>query len=178
MASRAVLPIAVLASVLLASASPHRHAGPQIEKMALHESPDKMLIAYVVATNSGTAIASSESRVEVRSATGELLAQEDFTSQDGEHGYAVSKAAWTPDSQFFVFSLESSGGHSPWHSPTKFYARKQQRIMSLDEALHNSVTGEFVIGAPDKVTVHVWFKKRKVTVSLSELAEAATNRGQ
>ena len=173
MNSRVPLLNIVLAGVLLASASPQ--VAPAKKQ---YESPDKTLVASVIATNTGTAIDSSENRVEVRSATGKLLTQEDFTSQDGEHGYAVAKAAWTPDSQFFVFSLENSGGHSPWHSPTKFYARKQQRIMSLDEALHNSVTGEFVIGAPDKVTVHVWFKKRKVTVSLSELAEAATNRGQ
>jgi dipeptidyl aminopeptidase/acylaminoacyl peptidase len=163
----------VFAGVIPASTNPHHLADPP-----QRWSPDNSLFALVYSTNGGTAIASSENRVEVRSATGKLLTQEDFTSQDGEHGYAVAKAAWTPDSQFFVFSLENSGGHSPWHSPTKFYARKQQRIMSLDEALHNSVTGEFVIGAPDKVTVHVWFKKRKVTVSLSELAEAATNRGQ
>jgi hypothetical protein len=176
MNSRAALFIAVLAGVLLASASPQGQSESANKKF---ESPDKALIASVVATNSGTAIASSESRVEVRSATGELLAQEDFTSPDGEHGYAVTKSAWTPDSQFFVFNLESSGGHSPWHSPTKFYARKQQRIISLDDALHDSVTGgEFVISAPDKVTVRLWFKKKKVTVSLSELAEAATTRGR
>ena len=172
MNSRTQLLLTVFAGVLLAAASPHRQAEPAKNQF---ESPDKQLIASVVATNSGTAIASSESRVEVRSATGELLAQEDFTSQDGEHGYAVTKAAWTPDSQFFVFNLENSGGHSPWHSPTKFYARKQQKIMSLDEALHDSVTGgDFVIGAPDKVTVRLWFKKKKITVSLSQLAEAAT----
>jgi dipeptidyl aminopeptidase/acylaminoacyl peptidase len=165
--------LTVFAGIVLASASPHHQADPP-----QRWSPDKALFALVYPTNRGTAIASSENLVEVRSARGKLLAQEDFTSQDGEHGYAVSKAEWTPDSQFFVFSLESSGGHSPWHSPTKFYARKQQRIMSLDDALHNAVTREFVISAPDKVTVHLWFKRRKVTVSLSELAEAATNRGQ
>ncbi|HJX83695.1 MAG TPA: hypothetical protein VJ723_05075 [Candidatus Angelobacter sp.] len=174
MNSRVPLLSFVFAGVLLASANPHQVAPAKKQ----YASPDKMLLASVVATNTGTAIDGSENRVEMRSATGELLAQEDFTSHDGEHGYAVIKAEWTPDSQFFVFSLESSGGHSPWHSPMKFYSRKQQRIISLDDALHNSVTGEFVIGAPDKVTVHLWFKKRKVTVALSELAETATHRGQ
>jgi hypothetical protein len=163
----------VFAGVLLASAGPHQVA-PEKKQ---YESPDKTLIASVVATNTGTAIDSSENRIEVRSATGELLAQEDFTSQDGEHGYAVIKAEWTPDSQFFVFSLQSSGGHSPWHSPTKFYGRKQQRIVSLDDALHDSVTGQFVIGAPDKVTVRLWFKKKKVTIPLSELADTTIARG-
>jgi hypothetical protein len=163
----------VFAGVLLASASPHQ-VTPEKKQ---YESPDKALIASVVATNTGTAIDNSENRVEVRSATGELLAQEDFTSQDGEHGYAVIKAEWTPDSQFFVFSLQSSGGHSPWHSPTKFYGRKQQRIVSLDDALHDSVTGQFVIGAPDKVTVRLWFKKKKVTIPLSELADTTIARG-
>ena len=162
------------AGVLLASASPHQVAPAK----RLYESPDKTLIASVIVTNTATAIDSSENRVELRSATGELLAQEDFTSQDGEHGYAVIKAEWTPDSQFFVFSLQSSGGHSPWHSPTKFYSRKQQRIMSLDDALHDSLTGQFVISAPDKVTVRLWFKKKKVSLSLGELAETATHRGQ
>ncbi len=176
MNSHAALLIAAFAGVLVASASSRQQSEP-VKKQ--YESPDKALIASVVATNSGTAIASSESRIEVHSSTGELLAQEDFTSQDGEHGYAVIKAEWTPDSQFFVFNLESSGGHSPWHTPAKFYSRKQQRIIGLDDALHDSLTGgEFLISAPDKVTVRLWFKKKKVTVSLSELAEAATTRGR
>lgn len=169
------LPLTVFAGIILASASPHNQTVPAKKQ---YESPDKTLVASVVATNTGTAIDSSENRVEVRSATGDLLAQEDFTSQDGEHGYAVVKAEWTPDSQFFVFSLQSSGGHSPWHSPTKFYGRKQQRIVSLDDALHDSVTGQFVISAPDKVTVRLWFKKKKVTITLSELAGTTIARSR
>jgi hypothetical protein len=79
------------------------------------ESPDGAIIAFVRFTK--TVEATSESRIEVRTRSGRVLLKHDYGSEDGEHGYGVNKAAWTPNSQFFVYSLESSGGHSAWHSP-------------------------------------------------------------
>jgi hypothetical protein len=112
-----------------------------------------------------------ESRVELHSKTGKLFTDRDYSSEDSEHGYGVAKGAWTPDSQFFVYSLESSGGHSPWHTPVQFFCRRQSRIMSLDDAVHDAVMNpQFVVSAPDKVTLELWFSKKKVTLSLATLA--------
>jgi len=58
----------------------------------------------------------SESRIELYSPQNQMLCALDYSSDDGEHGFGVVKAAWTPDNNYFVFSLTSSGGHQPWHT--------------------------------------------------------------
>ena len=125
----------------------------------------------VAIVRSGKALeATDESRVELRTKSGKLLAKRDYSSSDGEHGYGVTKAAWTPDSQFFVYSLESSGGHSSWHSPVQFYSRKKNSFASLDDALNDAVMNpQFTVSAPDRVTVELWFSKETRTVALSSL---------
>src|SRR5664279_2912042 len=72
-------------------------------------SPDGAVVVTVESTKT------HESRLEFRGNSGKLLARVDYSSQDGEHGQSVAKASWTPDSQFFVYSLGNTGGHQPWH---------------------------------------------------------------
>ena len=123
-----------------------------------------------VVTSTQAPEATRESLVEIRLKSGKLLARRNYFSEDGEHGYGVTKAAWTPDSQFFVYSLESSGGHQSWNSPVKFYGRRNGNIQSLDDALGDAVTNpDFSISAPDRVKVELWFSKKVLTVSLSSL---------
>jgi hypothetical protein len=134
-----------------------------------YESPNKAVIAVIFPVGK-PGNKSYESRVELRSNSGKVLAQRDYDSADGQHGYYVQKAAWTPDSKFFVYSMESSGGHQPWHSPVEFYSRSHDKIFSLDDALHDAVTNpQFLVTAPDRVTVELWFSKTTRTVSLSAL---------
>jgi hypothetical protein len=133
-------------------------------------SPDRALVAVVRSTKAPDA--TRESRVEVRLKSGKVLARKNYSSPDGEHGYGVAKAAWTPDSQFFVYSLESSGGHQAWNSPVRFYSRGDDKTRSLDDALHDAVTNpEFSISPPDKVKVELYFSKKEVTVQLSSLSK-------
>jgi|ERR1044071_9115189 hypothetical protein len=89
-------------------------------------SPDKTLSAVVIPVGEGEE--RRENRVEIREAGGKLLLAKSFVSRDGEHGYIVSRAAWTPDSRFFVFSVYSSGGHQPWNFPTYFYYRADRKL--------------------------------------------------
>jgi hypothetical protein len=134
-----------------------------------YESPDKSIVAIVFPVGKPGA-ASYESRVELWSKSGRLLAQRDYSSADGQHGYSVGKTAWTPDSNFFVYALSSSGGHQPWHSPVEFFGRAQGRIFRLDDALHQTVTNpQFTVAPPDDVTVELWFSKTTRTFSLSAL---------
>ena len=146
----------------------------QIQKFS---SPDGKIVAFVRSRKAPEA--TSESRVELRSQNGRVLARRNYGSEDGEHGYGATKAAWTPDSQFVVYSLESSGGHQAWHTPVQFFSRTEGRIISLDDALKDAVMNpQFVISTPDRVTVELFSKQTK-TVSLHELqrVESLTKNG-
>jgi hypothetical protein len=142
-----------------------QRAHPRVQK---YPSPDKGVVVVIVSTKA--AEATQESVVEFRSSSGKVLARMDYSSPDGEHGFGVEKAAWTPDSAFFVYSLESSGGHQAWHSPVHFYSRQRTQIFSLDDTLRDAVMNpQFSVEAPDKVTIELYSEKKKLTVSLSSL---------
>jgi hypothetical protein len=159
--------IFVACAASTAVARPQWHASPTPVR---YESPDKSAVAIVFPAGKLPGYGNYESRVELRSKSGKLLAQRDYSSADGQHGYGVTKAGWTPDSNFFVYSLANSGGHQPWHSPVEFYSRTRNRIFSLDDALHDAVTNpQFTVAPPDRVTVELWFSKTTRTVSLSRL---------
>src|SRR5207247_2015281 len=81
-----------------------------------------------------------ESVVTISDARGQRLAAYSMTSPGGEHGWSVVKAAWTPDSRYFVFSAESSGGHQPWHFPTYAFSRRGRRVYAAEDGLVNSTT--------------------------------------
>jgi len=98
-----------------------------------------------------------ESRIEFYAPRDKLLCSLDYSSEDGEHGFGVAKAAWTQDGRYFVFSLSSSGGHQSWHYPTHFYNTQDSRIYSLDEYVEASgiSKGEFTLKAPNVVITEV-----------------------
>jgi hypothetical protein len=133
-----------------------------------YRAPDGAIVAVVASSQAPEA--TIESVVELRTKSGKLVTRRDYRSKDGEHGYGITKASWTPDSQFFVYSLESSGGHSAWHSPVQFFSRRRNKILSLDDALKDAVMNpQFVVAPPDKVTVELYFSRKEVTVSLASL---------
>jgi len=147
-------------------------SGAQKQTAVFHtqkfRSPDGTLVAEVRSKRAPEA--TDESRIELRAQFGTVSAKRDYTSEDGEHGYGVTKAAWTPDSQFFVYSLESSGGHQAWHSPVWLFSRKENKFLSLDHALNDAVANpEFHVSAPDRVTVELYFSKHTRTVALHQL---------
>lgn len=115
-------------------------------------SPDGALAAVVIPAGPG-----KESRVEIRDRGGELMVSADHSSPDGEHGLVVEHVAWSPDSQFLVYSARSSGGHQPWTSPTHVYDRKRGKISNLECFLPpTSSTPRFRLRAPDELTITVW----------------------
>jgi hypothetical protein len=84
----------------------------------VYASPDKALRALVLPVDvSLYATPDMESRVVIRTSNGDTLTSKDYSSPRGANGYYVHAAKWSPDSRFFVFSLVSSGGHSPWSYP-------------------------------------------------------------
>jgi hypothetical protein len=117
-------------------------------------SPDQRLRACALSVGKHPAPL-NESRIEIHEVNDRILALKDFRSPDGEHGRNVQKSQWTPDSQFFVFSTASSGGHSPWHWQTYFYDRRKNQFQELDDFTGPVIKREFTPSAPDWVEVTV-----------------------
>ena len=81
-----------------------------------------------------------------------VLAKEKHQSDDHQHGMCVDKAGWTADSQFFVFSLYSSGGHQPWHTPIMFFSKRLGRIVPLEHFVAGAITeSKFELSSPDVI---------------------------
>jgi hypothetical protein len=118
------------------------HSAGQKEYM----SPDGKYVASVA-----TGQRSGESKVVVRTKDGRTICSKSYESQDGEHGFGVEYATWTPDSKFFVYSMASSGGHQPWHFPADFCSVQDKSIRSLDSYVGSIITPDFDVKAPDIV---------------------------
>ena len=106
------------------------------------DTPDHQLRACVVEVGKFPPPL-NESRVDIHDTSGKVLASRNFGSPKGDQGRSVVHSAWTPDSNFFVFSTRSSGGHSPWHGNTYFYSRKTNKFALLDDTDWPSDQAEF-----------------------------------
>jgi len=111
-----------------------------------YTSPNREYIASVVAVGQ-----SGESKVVVKTKDGRPICSKNYASEDGGHGFGVEKAAWTPDSRFFVYSMSSSGGHQPWHFPAEFCSIPRSTTRSLDDYIGSITSPDFETKAPDIV---------------------------
>jgi hypothetical protein len=118
-------------------------------------SPDQQLRACILSVGKHPNPPFNESSVVIRNMTGNLLATKNFKSPDGEHGRNVQKNQWSHDSQFFVFSTASSGGHSPWHWQTYFYDRRANTFKEVDNFTGPIIKRNFKLSAPDWIEVQV-----------------------
>jgi hypothetical protein len=152
-----------------------RNVAPQV-----FPSPDKALRALVLPVDvSLYATPDMESRVVIRAANGDTLTSKDYSSPRGTNGYYVYSAKWSPDSQFFVFSMMSSGGHSPWSYPTMVYSRQKNRIAKFSDMIDGrpTVSGDFSFSGPHTLVASTWKQpgalddKVAVTVDLEQAFE-------
>jgi hypothetical protein len=99
-----------------------------------------------------------ESRVVIRASEGKTLTSKDHSSPRGMNGYYVYRAKWSPDSQFFVYSLVSSGGHSPWQFPMMVYSRKANAFAKFSDMIGGKPTlsGDFDFTGPHTLTATTW----------------------
>lgn len=159
----------LLTVLLLAALSVSRAQEKQGDRTRAYISPDRALVATVSRSEKNK----GEDRVQVALHSGnvwEILCSEDCFSSDGEHGFAVAKAGWTPDSKYFVYSLESSGGHSVIVIPTMFCSRLRKRIFNLGELVDESVVlPDFKLSAPNAVTVTLQSLQREKTIDLQAI---------
>ena len=103
-------------------------------KPRIYPSPDGTSRALVYPVDiSLNATPDLESRVVIRSNKGETLTSKDYASPRGFNGYYVVSAKWSPDSKFFVYSMSSSGGHSPWQFPIAVYSRVKNRFAQFSD---------------------------------------------
>lgn len=159
--------------VLLVGALPFFPARPPAgRKGHSYISPDKTRSVSVIPVGK-TGREQNESLIEFR-AEGKLLCGLNYSSSDDDHGFGVVKAAWTPDSQYFVFSLASSGGHQGWHAPTQFYDSKTGVIRTLDDYLDGAGISQpdFKLLPSDVVATAIWEDKDvPVSVRLDSIAK-------
>ena len=117
-----------------------------------------------------------ESRVVIRSSKGETLTSKDYSSPRGTNGYYVVNAKWSPDSQFFIYSMSSSGGHSPWSFPMAVYGRGKNLIAKFSDMINGNptVSAEFSFTGPHTLVASTWKQpgafddKVPVTVDLAD----------
>jgi hypothetical protein len=162
-ASTALLPCAAFADTPCSGhellSAPRPQGSCQNLEPKSYTSPDKKLKADVFPADlSLNDTPDMESRVEIHSSAGAMLASKDYSSPDGATGYYVFNAKWSPDSQYFVFSMMSSGGHSPWSFPIMVYSAKKNQFAQFSAMINSQPTlsGQFTIAAPHSLNASTW----------------------
>jgi len=132
-------------------------AGGTSKKEEKYISPDQSLCVTITSTFMEGIAEAAETRVEIQPNKKRKFfgdSKDQFPSSVQK--YAVIKAEWTPDSQFFVFSLSSEGRPRAWHFATFFFDRKRNQIRSLDSFIGPVSKSEFVLLPPDIVETEIW----------------------
>jgi hypothetical protein len=128
-------------------------------KAKVYPSPDGKLRAIVLpAEVSLDATPDMESRVVIRSSVGATLNSADYSSPRGANGSYVDRAQWSPDSQFFVYNLVSSGGHSPWSHPTKIFSAQKNQFADLSEMIGGApiISDKYEFSGPHMLKASTW----------------------
>jgi hypothetical protein len=154
-------PSSVLAflGALLVSGSAAAAACPPPKTMT---SPDAREVARIAPANGQ--VSCDESQVEI-SEKGKVVAAKGFGSADGQNGYGVRTAIWTRDSRFFVFDMESSGGHQPLYSPLYVFDTQARTLapLSMPDTL---ITSSFKIERNDRLAITVWDVSKQASRSI------------
>jgi hypothetical protein len=176
-----LLPASALAGVACSGhkllPTPRPESSCSSVKPRIYASPDGTLRAVVFPVDvSLYATPDMESRVVIRTSKGDTLTSKDYSSPRGTNGYYVVNAKWSPDSQFFAYSMSSSGGHSPWSFPMMVYSRQKNRIAGLSDMIDGkpTVSADFHFTGPHTVAASTWKQpgslddKVTVTVDLED----------
>jgi hypothetical protein len=122
-------------------------------------SPDKTMRAVIFPADiSLDTTPDMESRVVIRKSAGDTVTSQDHSSPRGMNGYYVFAAKWSPDSQFFAYSLISSGGHSPWSFPMMVFSRKTSAIAAFTDMIGGkpTISGDFSFSGPHTLDATTW----------------------
>jgi hypothetical protein len=139
--------------------TPRPQGSCQDVKPQVFTAPDKKTIASVLPVDvSLNDTPDMESRVVMQSSSGAALSSKDYSSPNGSNGYYVLNAKWSPDSEFFVYSMTSSGGHSPWSFPIAVYSVKKNAFASFGDMINGlpTLSGAFTFSAPHTLNASTW----------------------
>lgn len=141
-----------------------------VEAQQNYNSPDGTLRVRITSVSKSCA----EDRLGIFSRTGALIYQKDFLSSDCEHGNTVVRGEWSSDSQFFIFNVESTGGHQPGHRPVYVYSRGKKKLYSLENYIGYLVAQDFTLEAPhtlktEKQKTRGGFDGVPIEVNLSQI---------
>ena len=119
-------------------------------------SPDKSAEAFIL----GVPYANqsdewTESILVFRDYITKSITSKDLTSGDSEHGLFFVSGKWTPDSNYFIATSNSSGGHSPWQFRTFIYDRKANSVIWLTDYTPAIVSPDFAVKSPDILHIKV-----------------------
>jgi dipeptidyl aminopeptidase/acylaminoacyl peptidase len=157
-----------LVMVFVLTAAETAELAKQEKNRRQYTAPDGGVRVVVVPVSKEAGRSEYESRIEFKSSDGKIACALDYSSEDNEHGFGVVKAEWTPDSQYFVFSLTSSGGHQAWHAPTQFLSRKDGTVRTLDDYFELGISkADFRLVAPNTVKTEVWGEGKSGSVSVN-----------
>src|SRR5262250_1234542 len=146
-------------------------------KPQIYPSPDGALRALVFPVDvSLYATPDMESRVVIRASNSDTLISKDYSSPRGANGYYVVNAKWSPDSQFFVYSMSSSGGHSPWSFPIMVFGRQKNAFAKFSDMIQGNptISADFNFIGPHTLVASTWKgpgsidQKVPVTVDLEQ----------
>jgi hypothetical protein len=123
------------------------------------EAPNRAFRAVIYPADiSLDATPDMESRVVIRSARGDTLSSKDHSSPRGANGHYVYRGAWSPDGQYFVYSLVSSGGHSPWSWPIWVFSVKRTQFARFSDMIAGrpTLSGDFTFQGTHALTAMTW----------------------
>lgn len=144
-----------------------------------YASGDGTLVARILAVKK-VLMGKYECKVQILDRAATVLLERDYSSRTGEHGLIIEMASWSPDSEFFVYSTSSSGGHQPWQSLLFIYRRSDNTILDAQDFLPPVAHPKFGLEEPDRISLTIWspFKPGKgirgsiklpITFSLKDL---------
>jgi hypothetical protein len=138
---------------------PRADTSCQLLKPEIFVSPDgSMRVAVLPVGVSLNATPDMENRVVIHTSEGDTRSSKSYASPQGEHGYYVVAGKWSPDSQFFAYSLTSSGGHQPWSFPIVVYGRKANAFAKFSDMIKGepTVSGKLEFTGPHTLTAMTW----------------------
>ena len=78
-----------------------------------------------------------------------------FTDDYGTRDYCPEKGQWTRSARFFVYSLYSRGGHSPWHKPFVVADMQTHHCTPESDIGEGDCISAFHLAARDTITYKV-----------------------
>jgi hypothetical protein len=163
LSSATLVPAPALAEVVCSGhkllSSPRPESSCSSLKPRIYPSPDGALRALVLPVDvSLDATPDMESRVVIRTSNGDTVTSKDYLSPRGTNGYYVVNAKWSPDSQFFVYSMSSSGGHSPWSFPMMVCSGEKKRIVPFSDMIDGKPTlsADFHFDGAHRLVAETW----------------------